>query len=155
MPGNDDSSSQKASTSPATGSLGLLMANSRIPKPRKTSSESSTARWIEQTTVKGMQRVSNREFDNIEFYQNMAPDYTAHVEYQDQPVSTSREQFLSNSKAFAQANPHYEFEVMSINVDVDEQAGTAIVWIHLRVKGHPVNVRQLHAKAFNMIHTTC
>jgi hypothetical protein len=60
------------------------------------------------------------------------------VEHSTQPDVTSREQLMTRYREVIEGTPNYRTEIQSIAADVDEEKGTAMVWMKLRVTAQEV-----------------
>lgn len=72
----------------------------------------------------------------------MIPDYAAYLEYAGRPYVRGRSAFMEQHRNFGRAHPNYTFEVDSALADMNEKNGTAMVWLLLKVTGHPMNVKR-------------
>lgn len=123
-------------------SLSILIPEPSSADEPQHSSRASTGGYLESVTAQLIRHINRHEWDHPDFQTYMDPNFTAYLEYQDQPVARSLHQFLTHYKAFVDANPGYAIEPISFSADVNETKGLAMVWMHLRVLGHPANFRR-------------
>lgn len=123
-------------------SLNLLIPTSSAPATETAASTSAIARTLEDRTARMINLVTEHNFDHPEWQRWQTDDYCAYLEYSDTPLAKSRDEFLSNYKAFVQRYPSYSLEILTISANVNEKNGMGAVWCHLRVKGHPANVER-------------
>lgn len=109
------------------------------PAP-STSSESgdksATAQDLEERTTCVARCVAARDWAHPVFEQ-FAEDFQAFVEHSETPVIRSAKEYIEVYKDIAAKHPNYRNEVLSVNADVNEEDGEAMVWLLMRIFGHP------------------
>ena len=126
--------------SSSTSSLELLN-----PKPwasRKHAYTSETARELEDVSVKLLQAASARDWANVAFAKYILPDFVAEFDHSEGKSLDSWQAYVAHHERIATANPEYSFEVLNTAADVYESSGKAIIYLLLRVSGHPKNVQR-------------
>ena len=85
--------------------------------------------------------MSARAWD-AEVLQRLVPDFNAFVEHAERPYIRSREGYVLAFKAIVEASPDYRHEVIFASADVNDRSGVAVVWMKLKIFGHPVNIQR-------------
>lgn len=108
---------------------------------------SSTVKQLEYISARVIDLIRTHNWTHKDWKLYVAENFTtyapaAFLEQLSNPTTTTRQAYIDNYKAFADANPEYDCEPVSIEADVDEKEGTAKVWIVMSVTGHPPSVRK-------------
>ena len=122
------------------GSLSMLLSQNSASTKSGHTDRSSTVHLLEELSSNMIHRINTRDWTHPDFKDILTEDYVAYLEYQEEPVLRGREAYIDGYRAFAEANPSYSIELVSVNADVHEKSGTAGVWMLLKVVGHPSDV---------------
>lgn len=106
-------------------------------KPSASQEKSPSAIHIEDLCARAANVISTRNWDDQILLDHFAPDFEAFVEHSDTPVVRGAKDWMKVYAKLAADNPDYRNEVVSMISDVDEKAGTATVWMLMRIFGHP------------------
>lgn len=68
---------------------------------------------------------------------HITEDFEAYIEHADTPFVRNVEEYKQAYNSIAERYPGYRNELVDINAEVDERAGTAALWILLRIHHHP------------------
>lgn len=129
-------------TAPLNSSLELLLSTQILTKTKSPQHRTPTAKLLEDLNKRLVRRISEHNWDHPDFTELMADDYRAHVEYQEVPYVVGRDNYIKNYRAFADAHPAYRLEPISTIADVHENNSTAVVWMLMKVDGHPKDVQR-------------
>lgn len=120
-------------------SMQILKPGAWVPtKPRPARGETETI--LEQLSKALIEIFCNRDFSNP-LMAHAAPNFQAWLDYNGSQVR-SLEEHIAFHKWMCRTNPGYEYDVLAVLADVDEDKGLASVWATLRVTGHPVKIQR-------------
>lgn len=111
-----------------------------LSPPASTTSESgeknATALYLENLSACVAKCISTRNWSHPVF-EHFAPDFQAFVEHSPTPFIRSAKEYITVYDEIAAKHPNYRSELLSVSGDVNEEEGTATVWLLLRIFGHP------------------
>ena len=118
--------------------LSQRILNDRIVPKRNT----AAIQLLEDLTRQMVHRISAHDWYHLDFAELLSKDYSSYLEYHSDPYARGREAYIENYRAFVAANPTYSIEPISLMADINENNNTAMVWMLLKVKGHPRDVER-------------
>lgn len=98
--------------------------------------------YLEALTTFISERLSNRDWDHPVFEQHIVPYMKAFMDHREIPLMTSRQQYIEGFKEVSRENPNYKVETVNVSATVDEEHGTASVWMLLHIFNHPEGTRR-------------
>lgn len=98
--------------------------------------KSATTLYIEDLTASVPKCISERNWTHP-VWKHFAPGFQSFIEFAEHPNIKSGKDWLELHKKISSSHPKYRLEVFSVSGHVDEEAGTATVWMVMRVFGHP------------------
>lgn len=125
-------------------SLELLLEASNQPcaTPRKPENKTPTAKLIEDLNKRLVRHISDHDWDHPDFAEYVSEDYRAHLDYHDVPHIVGRDNYIASYRRFTEEHPAYRIEAISTVADVHENHSNAVVWMVLKVEGHPKDVQR-------------
>ena len=105
-------------------------------KPSVAVKKTPTTVHVEQLSKRVAECINARNWSDPVF-EHFAPSFEAFVEHSEIPTVRSAKEYFEAYSAIVAGNPEYGNELLSISSVVNEKAGTATVWLLLRIFGHP------------------
>lgn len=126
----------------ARTSLQMLLSERLISNDTFRRTRTPTAQLLEDITYRLLDHVAAHDWTNPDFAAILSEDYSAHLDYQEEPFVRGRDTFIDNYRTFTDSNPDYKITPISLLADVHENNSTAAVWMLLKVVGHPPDVQR-------------
>lgn len=126
----------------ASNSLEMLLPHQLMESPQSRRQESTPAQLLEDLNCRITYRIATHDWTHPDFNELISEDYRSYLEYQSTPYACGRKTYIANYRAFVEANPAYWIEPICTVADVRDDNSTAVVWMLLRVSGHPRGVQR-------------
>ncbi|KAK4612080.1 hypothetical protein CLAFUW4_13158 [Fulvia fulva] len=131
----------------ASSSLSILVGDKRDSRPSdgetcqtpcRTSSE--TANMVETLSTTAVEGINTRSFAEAKNSGLFAPGFEA--KFDDVQAATSLSEHADYLREVAKAHPEYSAKVVNVSSDVDEESGSATVYMLMSVLGRSTPIRR-------------
>ena len=100
---------------------------------------SPTAEYIEGLSARISQCIRDHNYDDPVF-KLFANKFEGYIEHTYIRHLCGKDEYVQAQKNFAAAHPDYRNECVSMTTQLDDEEGTATVWMLLRIHGHPKDI---------------
>ena len=131
---------------PATGSSSTSSLQHTYITDDNYSKTAAELQYRSRCFVDALNHRAFRRFLQLVGSEHISPDFTAYLD--NQALAFTWPEFVSVLRNAARADPDYHVTIINQSVDLDEQAGHAMVFIFIEITGRPASVRREDALVF-------